>query len=288
MVRFVAIQGVSIPSITKKEFIETVRFFWNGNKARFVLPISSRYLVLAATDIEYKKALLKANLLYPDGIGLKIGAHFLSKPATRVKLPKTLVLGFELFLKFSLFALFVPKKLTTIPESINFTDTIWDVLHYASFDKKRVYFLGSDFLEKTDEKKTLEKAVSSIRKSMPDLIIAGYTRGFGIHDFTLENDSLVKEINACAPDILIAGFMDSYEARWLEANYLKIPSLKLAIGVGGSFDFIAGNRKRCPEPLRKNLEWLWRLAQDPWRIGRIWKATVSFFTLVYIEKIKKP
>ncbi len=255
--------------------------------ARFVLPISSRYLVLASTNAEYKKALLKADLLYPDGIGLRTGAHFLSQPETSPGLPKPLFFGYELFLKFSTFALFAPKKLTTLPESINFTDTIWDVLHYARFDKKKVYFLGSDFLEKTDEKKTLERAVTAIRQSMPDLIIAGYSRGFGISDFTLENKALIEEINACSPDILIVGFMDSYEARWLEVNHSKIPSLKLAIGVGGSFDFIAGNRKRCPEPLRKNLEWLWRLVLDPWRIGRTWKATISFFALVYREKIRK-
>lgn len=54
--------------------------------------------------------------------------------------------------------------------------------------------------------------------------------------------------------------------------------IRLVMGVGGSFDFLTGKRKRAPKFLQKiGLEWLWRFAQEPaYRAKRIWKAVVIF------------
>ena len=50
------------------------------------------------------------------------------------------------------------------------------------------------------------------------------------------------------------------------------------MGVGGSFDFLTGKKKRAPKFLQKiGLEWLWRFLQEPkYRAKRIWKAVVVF------------
>ena len=54
-------------------------------------------------------------------------------------------------------------------------------------------------------------------------------------------------------------------------------TVKIAIGIGGAFDFIAGKQKRAPELMRKlGLEWLFRLIQQPSRIKRIYNATIKF------------
>ena len=51
----------------------------------------------------------------------------------------------------------------------------------------------------------------------------------------------------------------------------------LAMGVGGTFDFIAGKRKRAPRWMQSiGLEWLWRLVREPSRFLRIWRAVVVF------------
>jgi len=64
-------------------------------------------------------------------------------------------------------------------------------------------------------------------------------------------------------------------------------SVKLAIGVGGSFDFISGKTKRAPKFLQSlGLEWLWRFILQPWRIKRIFNAIIIFPLLVLKEKIK--
>jgi N-acetylglucosaminyldiphosphoundecaprenol N-acetyl-beta-D-mannosaminyltransferase len=73
---------------------------------------------------------------------------------------------------------------------------------------------------------------------------------------------------------------------WLSEKGRKITSLKLGIGVGGTFDFWAGKIKRAPILWRKiGLEWLWRLIQEPQRWRRIFNAIVVFPYRVIQEKI---
>jgi N-acetylglucosaminyldiphosphoundecaprenol N-acetyl-beta-D-mannosaminyltransferase len=58
-------------------------------------------------------------------------------------------------------------------------------------------------------------------------------------------------------------------------------SVKIAMGVGGAFDFIAGKVKRAPKWMRKiGLEWLCRLLMQPWRWKRILTATFKFSWLI--------
>jgi N-acetylglucosaminyldiphosphoundecaprenol N-acetyl-beta-D-mannosaminyltransferase len=61
--------------------------------------------------------------------------------------------------------------------------------------------------------------------------------------------------------------------------------LKLAMGVGGSFDFISGKITRAPKWARRiGLEWLWRLMMQPKRIGRIIKSVVIFPIRILINR----
>ena len=64
--------------------------------------------------------------------------------------------------------------------------------------------------------------------------------------------------------------------------------IRLAMGVGGSFDFLTGKLKRAPRRMRKiGLEWLWRFIQEPrYRAKRIWKALVVFPLKVILCKEK--
>ena len=71
------------------------------------------------------------------------------------------------------------------------------------------------------------------------------------------------------------------QEKWIAENLKKMPDVKLAIGVGGSFDFISGKVQRAPEFMRTlGFEWLWRLIIQPWRIKRIFNAVVVFPWLV--------
>ncbi len=88
---------------------------------------------------------------------------------------------------------------------------------------------------------------------------------------------LNKELIEFSPDILFCLFGSPWQEKFIYHNYKKIESLKIAIGVGGAFDFITQKSKRAPIFLRKiGLEWLWRLIMQPSRWRRIFKATLVF------------
>jgi len=96
------------------------------------------------------------------------------------------------------------------------------------------------------------------------------------------NQELLEKIKTFSPDILFNTFGAPSQEKFIYHNLAKLPSVKIAIGVGGSFDFIIGKIKRAPKIMRRiGLEWLWRLIQQPKRIKRMYNATIVFsFTLL--------
>ncbi len=88
-------------------------------------------------------------------------------------------------------------------------------------------------------------------------------------------------------DLLFVAYGAPKQERWIAEHLPKIP-VKVAMGVGGAFDFIAGKRKRAPKIFRRlGLEWLWRVVQEPHRLPRILRATVKFPLLVLKAKFLK-
>lgn len=83
------------------------------------------------------------------------------------------------------------------------------------------------------------------------------------------------------PNIILAGLGSPEQDFWINKNIKKMPSVKIAVGVGGTFDFLSGKIKRAPKIMRSfGLEWLWRLSMQPTRIKRIVSATIVFPYLV--------
>ena len=71
------------------------------------------------------------------------------------------------------------------------------------------------------------------------------------------------------------------QEQWIAENLSKLATVKLAAGVGGTFDFIAGKTLRAPRLMRAiGLEWLWRVTTEPHRIKRIYQATLKFIFVV--------
>lgn len=84
-------------------------------------------------------------------------------------------------------------------------------------------------------------------------------------------------------DIIFVGFGPPKQEKWIADNLHNIP-VKVAMGVGGSFDYISGLVPRAPKLLRNlGLEWLFRLIIQPWRIGRQLRL-IKFLYLLAIGK----
>ena len=83
------------------------------------------------------------------------------------------------------------------------------------------------------------------------------------------------------PVILFVALGAPKQEKWIVENLRQIPSVKLALGVGGAFDFISGRVRRAPKLVqRMNMEWFWRFSRQPWRVKRMYDALIRFPWLV--------
>lgn len=133
----------------------------------------------------------------------------------------------------------------------------------------RHYFYGS-----TDE--TLEKLYLVLTESYPGIQIAGmYSPPF--RPMIEEEDKIIVErINETKPNFVWVGLGAPKQEKWMADHQGKVNGLM--IGVGAGFDYYAGNIERAPEWMQKsNLEWLYRLLQDPKRLfRRYWHTNMKF------------
>jgi N-acetylglucosaminyldiphosphoundecaprenol N-acetyl-beta-D-mannosaminyltransferase len=84
-----------------------------------------------------------------------------------------------------------------------------------------------------------------------------------------EEESIVARIRTAQPDILLVAYGAPAQDLWLARNLARTGAA-VGMGVGGSFDYIAGVIKRAPRWMReRGLEWLYRLIRQPWRWRRM-------------------
>lgn len=162
-----------------------------------------------------------------------------------------------------------------IKERVVGVDFVGDFCEICDRENKSVYLLGG---KEGVAKKTVEK----LKKKYPNLKISGWLDG------EINFKDCHKSIKSANPDVLFVALGAPNQEKWIYENLKEIPSVKLAIGVGGAFDFISGNVKRAPKLMRRaGLEWFWRLIIQPWRIRRIFRAVIVFPVLFFISSIKK-
>ncbi len=90
-------------------------------------------------------------------------------------------------------------------------------------------------------------------------------------------DNLLNKINNFQPDIIFTTLGAPEQEIWIDKYLSWLPKTKIALAVGGSFDFLTGQIKRAPKALSKSgLEWLYRFYQEPKRLKRVKNATVDF------------
>lgn len=151
-----------------------------------------------------------------------------------------------------------------------------EILKVSAEKGYRHYFYGS-----TEE--TLEKLYQTLEREYPRLQIAGmYSPPF--RPMTEEEDkAIVEQINETKPDFVWVGLGAPKQEKWMATHQGKVEGLM--IGVGAGFDYFAGNISRAPEWMQKsNLEWLFRLMQDPKRLfNRYWHTNTRFIWNAYIR-----
>jgi len=139
----------------------------------------------------------------------------------------------------------------------------------------KVYLLGTS-------PDTIRMAADNLWRRYPNIQWVGVRDGFFGED---QDEQVVADIVRAAPDILLVGRSASGQEPWIDRFKTRL-NVPVMMGVGGSFDVIAGKLKRAPAVMQKmRLEWLFRLLQEPKRFPRM-LALPKFVVKVVREKEK--
>ena len=214
-------------------------------------------LLEASRNAIYREALQKGTLMLPDGNGLQL-VSVLMKIKPRV-------LRFLLF-PIALFLFLFKKKYFKLvfPEIIHGSDFMMDVVQKAEQEGWPVFFLGA-------KSGVAEKTAHFFRSEFPCLKVAGMSAANPC-------EAAFREVLNSKAQVLFVAYGAPKQELWLADYVSRLPSLRIGMGVGGSFDFYASTVKRAPRFIRGlGLEWLWRLCMNPFaRAKRIWNAVVAF------------
>jgi N-acetylglucosaminyldiphosphoundecaprenol N-acetyl-beta-D-mannosaminyltransferase len=140
----------------------------------------------------------------------------------------------------------------------------------------RHFFYGS-----TEE--TIEKMCSNLKKEFPEINIVGkYSPPFRPLNED-EDRIIIQQINQANPDFIWVGLGAPKQEKWMAQHQGKLQGVM--VGVGAGFDYFAGNIKRAPQWMQNsNLEWLFRLIQDPKRLfSRYMHTNTVFIWNAYIK-----
>lgn len=157
-----------------------------------------------------------------------------------------------------------------LPERVTGVDTV-QVLCQILDERHPVFLLGAG-------EGIAEKASAVLQSRNPRLKVVGTFSGNPRPEYSQD---IINAINASQPHLLLVAFGSPAQDLWINEHLSQMPSVRVAMGVGGTFDFIAGVRKRAPSFMRSlGLEWLWRFVQEPSRWRRMWRAVVVFPWLI--------
>jgi|LSQX01.1.fsa_nt_gb N-acetylglucosaminyldiphosphoundecaprenol N-acetyl-beta-D-mannosaminyltransferase len=161
-----------------------------------------------------------------------------------------------------------------VPERVAGYDLMIECLQEAACSGAPVYFLGA-------QPQVLGQAVERALKRFPGLNIAGSHHGYFHED---DEEDIVREIHALKPCLLLVALGVPKQEKWIFRYREKLPPCAV-IGVGGSFDVLAGKLTRAPGWMqRAGLEWLYRLAKEPARIGRA-AVLPAFLLQVFLQAL---
>lgn len=238
--------GVGVDSVTMDGALEAMDRLIRERKPSYLVTPNVDVLVQLQKDRDFKRIYEGASLVVPDGVPLLWAARFLGTPLGEK------VSGSDLFVRFC---------------------------ERAAAKGHRLYLMGA-------MPGVAAKAAEVLTVRYPGLKIVGtHSPSFGFEKNEAECDEIVRRIVEAAPDVLFIGLGSPKQEKWTD-RYLARLGVPVTVGVGISFDYVAGTVRRAPRWMQgAGLEWAWRLAMEP---RRLWKRYLVndpvFFWLVLKQK----
>lgn len=160
-------------------------------------------------------------------------------------------------------------------EKLSGSDLIYDICEWAGKNKFKVFLLGGNEYSN-------EISVQKLKKKY-GIEIKGFSPTYSPYPFSSQlNQSLIEEIKLFSPQIIFVAFGMGKQEFWIDDNKTTLEELgvKIAIGCGGTFDFVAEKTKRAPLIIQNvGLEGIWRFLMEPkwFRLKRILLSCKIFY-----------
>lgn len=234
----VNILGVNVSTLEKKEILDKIKLFLADGKQYHITTPNPEIILEAQKDEELFYILNQADLSIPDGVGLKFASWAMGENLRRT----------------------------------TGADLISELRFKISDLRLAIVNWGSGLSKKED----IEKVLREFK-----------IKDFFVKDVEREAKQNLDDLAEFKPDILFCTLGAPYQEKFIYhtlnsspcegEEMVRLPSVKVAIGIGGAFDFLTGKIKRAPKIMRIiGLEWLWRLFKQPQRIKRIYQAVIIF------------
>jgi N-acetylglucosaminyldiphosphoundecaprenol N-acetyl-beta-D-mannosaminyltransferase len=248
----IEILGVPTDVVTQEEVLQKIIGFLRSDKSHHIATPNPEMIVEAQRNLAFKEALRKTSLNVPDGVGLVWALRRAQGKLKKGNMPSRIV-------------------------RVTGTDTLLALCSSESriSPPERIFLLGA-------APGIAERSAEVLREKNPALKIVGAYAGSPKVE---AEEEIIQRITAASPTLLFVAYGAPAQDLWIARNLGKLPSVKVAMGVGGALDFIVGKQKRAPRVFQSiGLEWLWRLLREPRRAKRIWNAVVVFPWMVLRER----
>ncbi|MBU1200849.1 WecB/TagA/CpsF family glycosyltransferase [Patescibacteria group bacterium] len=266
------ILGIEVDEVNRQEAIEKISG-WVGGKGslKHVVTIYSEFLLAAEEDKDFRRAVEKADLVVPDGVGVLAAMEYgrrVNLYGSRIKCGMT-VGGMGLR--------------GELGEPVTGVWLFEELVRLAAEKDWKVFLLGGfgDTVERLARKLHVKGPTLDIGwdAGEPRLTFAKAKLG----RVNRKNERVVEKINRYKPDLLMVAYGPVSQEKWIYENKKKL-KVKVAIGVGGTFNEVLGEFARAPKWMEKRgLKAVWRLLVQPKRLPRIFRAMVVFPWRIYID-----
>jgi N-acetylglucosaminyldiphosphoundecaprenol N-acetyl-beta-D-mannosaminyltransferase len=271
--------------------VSSIEAMLTGDKTcRLICTTNPEFVMEAQKDTEFRNIVNSSALSVPDGIGIVAADYYLDRMSTinkdRCYSFKSFILGLGVKI---LLGKFTGKRITGV--------ILAEELFKLSAKKGYSIFLlggrprnwlGSRIDIKDD---FATRTAEVIRKKYPGVNIIGSTSEFDREEIDDEKTvryihDKMKERNVETLDMLLVAYNQNKQEKWISRNANKIP-VRISVGVGGTFDYLVGHYKQVPDIVTKSgLDWVFRLATQPFRIRRIINAFPIFPIKIFLSALK--
>ena len=238
----VAICGVPLDSVDEEEAAAQLMAAIGAGTPQQVSTINLQFLVTARRRPEVRRVLNGTHLNVADGAPVIWLSRILGRP---------------------------------LPARVAGSDLVPALMRRAAEHRARVYLLGG-------LGGSAAEAAAVLRQANPGLRITGIHEPAAAPLEEMDDHDIVARIEEAGADILLVGLGHPKQDLWIARNRHRLP-VSVAIGVGGTFDLLAGRLRRAPRWARRSgLEWVFRLLQEPRRLGLRYAACAAWLVGVFV------